>query len=143
MLKISNELTNALAYVVNDTQQETICRYLQSFRTGSLEAYREGLRCWVRDIAPKVEHIIGFVEPYRDPYGTRAEFEGLVAIADPEETEVLQKLVKHSDTFIKRLPWCQGSEENNGKGPFEKSLFEPPDFASIHGKPYGSRCNLG
>ena len=82
---------------------------------------------------PRVENIFGYVEPYRDPYGIRAEFEGLVAISDPEETRALTKLVEHSATFIRRLPWADGdSLENDGKGPFEKALFEPPDFTSIH-----------
>lgn len=39
---------------------------------------------------------MGFVEPYRDPHGTRAEFEGLVAISDAEETKALQRLVDNS-----------------------------------------------
>jgi dipeptidyl-peptidase-3 len=72
----------------------------------------------------------GFVEPYHDPRGIRAEFEGLVAIADDEETRLLAKLFENSATFIRRLPWA--TSENDGKGPFKKSLFEPPDFSSIH-----------
>lgn len=132
--RICDELRLASKYVANDIQKITLELYIKSFETGDLEIYRDALRAWVRDLGPKVEHIIGFVEPYRDPYGIRAEFEGLVAIADPEETKVLWKLVEHSENFIRKLPWCLGHEGNNGKGPFEKSLFEPPDFASIHGR---------
>jgi dipeptidyl-peptidase-3 len=67
-------------------------------------------------------------------HGIRTEFEGLVAISDPEETKNLLKLVEHSTIFIRRLPWANGEcMDNDGKGPFEKTLFEPPDFASIHG----------
>lgn len=132
--KICEELRLALQHTANDNQKRALELYIGSFETGNLETYRDALRAWVRDLGPKIEHIMGFVEPYRDPYGIRAEFEGLVAIADPEETKVLGKLVQHSDAFIRRLPWCSGHEENNGKGPFEKSLFEPPDFASIHGR---------
>lgn len=131
--RICEELRLASKYVANDIQKRTLELYIKSFETGDLEIYRDALRAWVRDLGPKVEHIIGFVEPYRDPYGIRAEFEGLVAIADPEETKVLWKLVEHSDAFIRKLPWCLGHEGNNRKGPFEKSLFKPPDFASIHG----------
>ncbi|ELQ43086.1 dipeptidyl-peptidase 3 [Pyricularia oryzae Y34] len=107
-----------------------------SFRTGDLEAYRESQRIWVRDCAPRVENIMGFVEPYRDPHGVRAEFESLVAIADDGETAMLAKLVELSPRFIRRLPWA--TEDNDGKGPFEKSLFEPPDFSSIHSLAYCS-----
>lgn len=134
LAKICDELRMAAVHAANDIQRQTLELYIKSFETGDLEIYRDALRSWVRDLAPKVEHIIGFVEPYRDPNGIRAEYEGLVAIADPEETSVLRRLVKHSNDFIANLPWCLGFEENNHKGPFENSLFEPPDFASIHGE---------
>jgi dipeptidyl-peptidase III len=129
--KICSCLTEAIRYAANDTQQLFLSQYIKSFQTGSLDIYRESLRTWIKDKGPRVENIFGFVEPYRDPYGIRAEFEGLVGIADIEETKDLMKLVEHSHTFIKRLPWAQG-DENDGKGPFEKALFDPPDFTSIH-----------
>lgn len=73
------------------------------------------------------------MELYRDSYGVRAEFEDLVPNLDTEETKALTTLVEHSAKFIRRLPWVDGtSTENDGKGPFEKALFEPPDFTSIH-----------
>ncbi|PVH84998.1 dipeptidyl peptidase III [Cadophora sp. DSE1049] len=110
-----------------------------SFRTGSLEDYRNSQCTWITDTKPNVENIFGFVEPYSDPHGIRAEFEGLVAISNPDETKMLTKLVEHSATFIRRLPWATtSSQENGGKGPFEKALFEPPDFSSIHALAYCS-----
>jgi dipeptidyl-peptidase-3 len=42
--------------------------------------------------------------------------------------------VQKSSIFIRRLPWAVGSDENDGKGPFEKELFESPDFTSLHSK---------
>lgn len=135
--KICDSLTEAVKYASNDTQKRVLAQYIESFTTGSLDAYRESQKTWVSDKAPKVENILGFVEPYRDPHGTRSEFEGLVAIADAGETAILKRLVDSSDAFIRRLPWCDGCslEDNNGKGPFEKALFDPPDFASIHSMP--------
>jgi dipeptidyl-peptidase III len=132
--KICDELRKAQEHSANETQKQFIQKYIESFVTGDLEAYRDSQRIWVRDHGPRVENIFGFVEPYRDPLGIRAEFEGLVAISDPEETKVLSRLVEHSDKLIRKLPWAAGSTSNNGKGSFEKSLFEPPDFTSIHGK---------
>jgi dipeptidyl-peptidase-3 len=134
--KVCTELTKASQYSANERQKSFLQGYNESFRTGSLDAYRQSLRTWVKDKAPRVENIFGFVEPYRDPHGIRAEFEGLVAIADDEETKLLTKLVENSSTFIRRLPWA--SAENDGKGLFEKSLFEPPDFSSIHSLAYCS-----
>lgn len=133
--RVCDFLREASRYASNDTQRSFLSKYIESFKTGDLEAYRESQRIWIRDKSPRVENIFGFVEPYRDPYGVRAEFEGLAAIADVEETRVLLNLVEHSDTFIRKLPWASGEESaNNGKGHFEKALFEPPDFTSIHGK---------
>jgi len=128
--QICLELAEAASYAANDLQRDLLRAYIESFETGSLDTYRESQRIWVRDKAPRVENIFGFVEPYRDPHGIRAEFEGLVAVADDEETKLLTVLVENSAKFIKRLPWA--TSENDGKGPFEKNLFEPPDFSSIH-----------
>ncbi|KAG8422723.1 hypothetical protein J3459_010108 [Metarhizium acridum] len=93
--------------------------------------YRMSQRPRVRDRAPRVENIFGFVEPYRDAQGIRADFEAPVAIADDSETRLFAELVDNSAKFIRRLPWA--TPENDDKGPLERSLFEPPDFSSIHG----------
>ncbi|KAI1407010.1 dipeptidyl peptidase III [Hypoxylon sp. FL1857] len=134
--KVCENLSKAAEYAANDAQKKFLAQYIESFHGGSLDVYRDSQRTWVADRAPKIENIFGFVEPYRDPAGIRAEFEGLVAIADAEETKLLSKLVENSDKFIQRLPWA--SPENDGKGIFEKSLFEPPDFSSIHALAYCS-----
>ncbi len=136
LAKICSCLSEAARYAANDRQRLFLSQYIQSFQTGRLDIYRDSQRTWIEDKGPRVENIFGFVEPYRDPHGIRAEFEGLVGISDPKETETLTRLVESSSTFIKRLPWVsEGDTENNGKGPFERGLFEPPDFASIHSRP--------
>ena len=135
---ICDSFEQAARYAANPAQQAFLRQYQQSFQTGNLGVYKDSLRTWIKDLAPAVETIFGFVEPYRDPFGIRAEFEGLVGIADREETKLLTRLVNESSKFIKRLPWAQGCSENDGKGPFEKTLFEPPDFSSIHALAYCS-----
>ncbi|KAI9719973.1 MAG: hypothetical protein M1812_003098 [Candelaria pacifica] len=135
---IHNCLGNAKKYAANDLQKRYIEQLQESFKVGNIEPYKESQRIWVRDFAPSVETIFGFVEPYRDPHGMRAEFEGLVAFVDTEETKSLTSLVDSSANFIRRLPWAIGSQENDGKGPFEKNTFEPPDFTSIHTLAYCS-----
>jgi dipeptidyl-peptidase-3 len=130
--RICDCLEDARKYAANLLQEKFISEYQRSFRTGDIEAYRESQKTWVKDFQPSVETIFGFVEPYRDPFGIRAEFEGLVGIVHEEETKMLTKLVENSDRLIRRLPWAENATENNGKGPFEKALFEDPDFTSLH-----------
>ncbi|KAK1526645.1 dipeptidyl-peptidase 3 [Colletotrichum paranaense] len=134
--KMCVELTQAANFASKEFQKAFIEEYVESFRTGSLAKYRDSLRNWVKDKTPEIENIFGFVEPYRDPHGIRAEFEGLVAIADAAETRKLTRLVENSTQFIRKLPWA--SPENDGKGVFEKSLFDPPDLSSIHTLAYCS-----
>ena len=124
-------LERAREYAANSQQKAVIDQYLESFKTGEVEAFKESQRLWVKDLQPTVENAFGFVEPYRDPHGTRAEFEGIVAFVNIEETKVLTELVNSSAEYICNLPWTENATENNGKGPFEKELFEPPDFTSL------------
>lgn len=130
--RICAELSEAIKYTANDLQSGILGGYIESFQNGSLNAYRASQRLWVRDRAPRVESVFGFVEPYRDPHGIRSEFEALVGIADEEETKLLSKLVEKSPRFIRRLPWV--GPDNDGNGPFEKTLPELPDITSIHGE---------
>jgi dipeptidyl-peptidase III len=128
----------ARQYAVNSHQEKIISEYQDSFRSGYIEMYKQAQKSWAQDRKPAVETISGFVEPYRDPFGARAEFEGEVAVVDPEETKVLTSLVLESTKLIRHFPWAQGTHENSGKGPFERDLFEPPDFTSVHSGPIPS-----
>jgi len=131
--KICGALIQAKEHATNDKQREIIAQYVTSFLTGSLDAYRESQKVWVTDRSPNIEMIFGFVEPYRDPHGVRAEWESIVCISDPLESSRFKQLVDSSDSFIRLLPWAVPGI-NNGKGPFEKELFEAPDFVSVHGQ---------
>jgi dipeptidyl-peptidase-3 len=84
------------------------------------------------DRPPVVETVFGFVEPYRDPHGVRGEWEAIVCISDQVESTSLKELATKSDSFIRLMPWAV-PKSNGGKGPFEKELFEAPDFVSVHG----------
>lgn len=70
---VCTSLTQAARYAASDTQRLFLDQYVQSFQTGDLKIYRESQRTGIRDKAPRIENIFGFVEPYRDPHGIRAE----------------------------------------------------------------------
>ncbi|UKZ47253.1 hypothetical protein TrVGV298_001470 [Trichoderma virens] len=112
LAKVCSALEMAKQYAANDKQTDFLTHYVECFRTGSLEAFQESQKIWVTDVSARVENILGFIEPYRDPAGIRSEWGG-------------------SATFIRQLPWAVNGV-NDGKGPFEKSLFEAPDFTSVH-----------
>ncbi|GLA68592.1 hypothetical protein AtubIFM55763_005333 [Aspergillus tubingensis] len=128
--RVCDCLQQAIPYASNAAQVEMLRQIIDSFQTGSLEAYRESLRIWVNDKAPSVETVIGFVEPYRDPLGVRAEFEGIVGIPDAAETKILNTLATRANQLVYKLPWVENTGDS--KGPYEKELFEPPDFSSIN-----------
>ncbi|KAI0202477.1 peptidase family M49-domain-containing protein [Astrocystis sublimbata] len=128
---IVSSLMKAKLSARNENQRETFDRYEQFQDTGNMRALKKAQRCWVSDKSPTVEFILGFIESYRDPAGIRCEWEAMVGIADKVEAAKLRDSVAHSDEFIRQLPWAVEGV-NNGKGPFEKDLFEPPDFTSVH-----------
>lgn len=129
--KICSALTKAKEYASNTKQTEFLTHYIEYFRTGNLDAFWKSQEVWVTDVSARVENLIGFIEPYRDPAGIRSEWEAMIGIADPDETSRLKHFVESSTSIIRQLPWAVESV-NDDKGPFEKSLFEAPDFTSVH-----------
>jgi dipeptidyl-peptidase III len=122
MKKIADALELAGKHASNPTEKSMHAEYVKSFNTGSLLAYKESQRYWIRDKGPEVETDIGFVETYRDPHGIRGEWEGFVAMVNKERTKAFGELVAAAPKFIPRLPWSKD---------FEKDKFLSPDFTSL------------
>ncbi|KAL9588161.1 MAG: hypothetical protein Q9203_003018 [Teloschistes exilis] len=122
MAKIALHIKKAGLHAANDRQKQMMDHYGKSFGSGSLNAFKESQKLWVKDIGPMVETNIGFIETYRDPANVRGEWEGLVAMVNKERTKAFQKLVDSAPSMIPKLPW--GSD-------FEKDKFSAPDFTSL------------
>ena len=73
MAKIALHIKKAGLHAANDTQKQMMDEYAKSFGTGSLKAFKESQKLWVKDKGPEVESNIGFIETFRDPAGVRGE----------------------------------------------------------------------
>ncbi|PHH72793.1 hypothetical protein CDD82_5799 [Ophiocordyceps australis] len=125
----SKEMGHVAAYIEkaainadNDHEKNMHHNYATSFETGSLEAYKDAQRSWIKDKGPMVECNIGFVETYRDPAGVRGEWEGFASMVNLERTRAFGELVAAAPKLIPLLPWSKD---------FEKDKFLSPDFTSL------------
>jgi dipeptidyl-peptidase III len=79
MSVIAAHIRKAAENADNETQKKMHLAYAKSFDEGSLLAFKDSQRFWIRDQKPMVESNIGFIETYRDPAGVRGEWEGFAA----------------------------------------------------------------
>ncbi|KAK4659826.1 hypothetical protein QC762_113370 [Podospora pseudocomata] len=122
MAEITKNIKKAAENAENETQVKMHTAYAKSFEEGSLLAFKDSQRYWVKDQGPMVESNIGFIETYRDPAGIRGEWEGFAAVVNQDRTRAFGELVRSAPSLIPLLPW--------GKD-FEKDKFLSPDFTSL------------
>ena len=115
-------LQRALPYAANENQKTMLEKYIEHYKTGSIEVHKDSQRSWIKDKGPVVETNMGWIETYVDPTNERGYYESWVAIVDKPKSEKFQNLVKQSETIIPQLPWPKH---------MEKDSFLAPDFTTL------------
>lgn len=139
LFNVAKALQGALTCVPDGPRREYLEHLLLHFSHGDIDEHRQASVDWVHDASPPVETILGFIEAYRDPSGTRREWMGLVALQNKAQTTVLGKLGDQAEELISKLPWVRPGECGLRWGPFENEQFVKPDFVSLDGK-YSAYC---
>lgn len=119
---VVENLKKAGAHVANDNQKEMVKCYVEHFSTGELQKHKDSQIAWVKDVGPCVETNIGFIENYRDGYGERSEWEGLVSVVNRDQSVKFDQLVSKAEELLPKLPWPPA---------FEKDAFQRPDFTAL------------
>ena len=98
-------LEKAKAYASNPRQAENLDKLITFYRTGDLNDWREYNIGWVKETESQVDMIHGFIEVYLDARGAKGQFESVVNFANPELTELFQKVGTNAQYFEDRMPW--------------------------------------
>jgi dipeptidyl-peptidase-3 len=98
-------LEKAKAYASNKRQAENLDKLIKFYRTGDLNDWREYNIGWVKETESQVDMIHGFIEVYLDARGAKGQFESVVNFANPELTELFQKVGTNAQYFEDRMPW--------------------------------------
>ncbi len=112
----------AAEHADNETEQKMHLAYGQSFADGSLLAFKDSQRFWIRDKGPMVECNIGFIETYRDPRRHARRVGGLRRHRQPRAHTRLWRPRRRRPQPHPLLPWSKD---------FEKDKFLSPDFTSL------------
>ncbi|MFA6456899.1 MAG: peptidase M49, partial [Bacteroidota bacterium] len=98
-------LEKAKAFAQNARQAENLDKLIKFYRTGDLKDWRDYNIGWVKETESQVDMIHGFIEVYLDARGAKGQFESVVNFANPELTELFQKVGTNAQYFEDRMPW--------------------------------------
>ncbi|MBI2429648.1 MAG: peptidase M49 [Ignavibacteriales bacterium] len=108
-------LEKAKEYASNPLQAENISKLIKYYQTGDLKDWREYNIGWVKETESQVDMIHGFVEVYLDARGAKGQFESVINFANPELTELFQKVGTNAQYFEDRMPWADQYKKKDVK----------------------------
>ncbi len=104
---INHHLKQALLYVENSAQKESIELLIAFYKTGRLDLFDDFCIKWLSNLEGDIDFINGFIETYGDPLGIKATWEGVVQWIDTEETRKATIIADHADWFEQNSPTHQ------------------------------------
>ena len=80
-------------------QKDELKILIEYYKTGDLKKWDEYNIAWVRNTAPMVDYINGFIEIYEDPLGMKATWEAIVDYTDLEATKRAKIITDNAQWF--------------------------------------------
>ncbi|MFA6542114.1 MAG: peptidase M49 [Bacteroidota bacterium] len=98
-------LAKAKEYAITPLQAENLEKLIKFYQTGDPNDWRSYNIGWVKETSSQIDMIHGFIEVYLDARGAKGQFESVIDFANPELTELFQKVGTNAQYFEDRMPW--------------------------------------
>lgn len=92
-------LEKATTVAGNPQQKEALELLIKYYQTGDLSDWDAYNIAWVKDTAPTVDYIQGFIEVYEDPLGYTGSYESIVQVRDLDASEKMKVLAENAQYF--------------------------------------------
>ena len=102
--KIVYWLEKAISVTESELQKETLEKLVEYYKTGDLKKWDEYNILWLKDTAPIIDTVNGFIEVYGDPLGYRGGFEAIVSIKDFEGSKRIKTISNNAQWFEDNSP---------------------------------------
>lgn len=116
IVRIVENLRNAIPYCENDMQAYALKLLIDYYTTGDLKTWDAYNIAWVQDTQGDIDYINSFIEVYNDPMGYRGSFESIVEINDQEASERMKKLAENAQWFEDNSPILKTHKKDNVTG---------------------------
>ena len=102
--RIIGWLEKAEGVAESDLQRQSIEHLIRYYQTGDLNEFDQECILWVKDTAPEIDFINGFIETYVDPVSRRGSYESIVSKRDDEATKRIAAISAQAQWFEDHSP---------------------------------------
>ena len=104
IVRIVENLTEAVKYAENDAQRKVIESLISYYNSGDLRTFDEYSILWVNDTTSQVDFINGFIESYGDPLGMKGAWESIVNFKNVEASKRTEIISENAQWFEDNAP---------------------------------------